>query len=118
MDLRVYQTAVLKGMHIREDAGRIPHAALGLAGEAGEVCDIIKKSQYDKAGPIDIPHLIEELGDTLWYLTFLAGVYGYSLDELASLNIEKLKKRRPDVYGGVPVDEHCPECAGKCRYGP
>lgn len=102
MELRAYQTAVLRGMHVQDHVGRIPHAALGLAGEAGEVCDLIKKSQYTD-GRLDILRVIEELGDTLWYLTFLAGTFGWTLDELASMNIEKLKKRRPDVYGDVEV---------------
>lgn len=113
MDLRAYQLAVLRGMHIKDDAGRIPHAALGLTGEAGEVADIIKKSQYTN-GTLDIPHLIEELGDTLWYLTFLAGVLGYPLDELASLNIEKLKKRNPAAYGGVRTRPENPCAEGTC----
>jgi NTP pyrophosphatase (non-canonical NTP hydrolase) len=113
MDLRQYQLVVLKGMRVQEGVGRVPHAALGLTGEAGEVADIIKKSQYE-GGRLDILHLIEELGDVLWYLTFLAGTFGWTLDELASLNIEKLKARKPEVYGKVRTTPEDPCKEGTC----
>lgn len=101
-------------MHVREGVGRIPHAALGLGAEAGEVCDLIKKSQYADAGPIDVLRIIEELGDTLWYLMFLAGTFGWTLDELASSNIEKLKERHPSRYGNVHTTPENPCKEGTC----
>lgn len=72
-------------------------AAMGLAGEAGEVCDLVKKVQHHRA-PLDEAKLKKELGDVLWYLAHACNVMGWSLDEIAALNIEKLRARYPDGF--------------------
>jgi hypothetical protein len=41
---------------------------LGLVGEAGEVCDLLKK-HFGHGHPLDRQKLIAELGDVAWYLT-------------------------------------------------
>lgn len=68
-----------------------PIAALGLAGEVGEVIEHLKKHMRDGKHPGDALKL--ELGDVLHYLTVLAGAYGWTLDELAQANIAKLEAR-------------------------
>lgn len=68
--------------------------ALGLAGESGEVCDLIKKS-HERATPVNLDAILLELGDTLWYLSNLSGTYGWTLAEVAQANIEKLAARYP-----------------------
>ncbi len=73
------------------------YLALGLAGEAGEVAEIIKKNERH-GKPINPEHLREELGDVLWYLTVLAEVNGLSLAEIAVANIDKLKARYPQGF--------------------
>ncbi len=67
--------------------------ALGLAGEVGEVLEIIKKASRDGTA-IDREHLREELGDVLWYLSQIATDYDYSLEDIAAANIQKLLHRR------------------------
>jgi len=84
-------------MFVREDVAPVPHAALGLTGEAGEVADLIKKSQYEN-GHLSVMRLADELGDVLWYLTFIAGSYGFSVEEIAELNYRKLSGRHPHLY--------------------
>lgn len=69
---------------------------LGLAGEAGETADKIKKLLRDKNGVIsdeDRASIVKELGDTLWYLAATARYLGVPLSEVASGNIEKLESR-------------------------
>ncbi len=69
---------------------------LGLAGEAGETADKIKKLLRDKNGVIsdeDRASIVKELGDTLWYLAATARYLGVPLSEVASGNIEKLEGR-------------------------
>lgn len=71
--------------------------AMGLSGEAGEVTDLIKKEVHHKHH-IDIIDVKKELGDTLHYLSGIATMYGLTLEEVATANIEKLKKRYPNGF--------------------
>lgn len=71
--------------------------ALGLAGEAGEVADTIKKAVFHQHG-VDRDELIKELGDVLWYVAALCTKLDVSLAEVMTRNIEKLKRRYPDGY--------------------
>lgn len=96
--LQKYQEIISTRMITKEGTDLVAHAGLGIAAEAGEVADVIKKSQY-AGNELDMQQLTEELGDTLWYLAWLANYYGYTLEELAMMNIEKLKERRPLHYG-------------------
>lgn len=68
---------------------------LGLAGEVGEVLELIKKDRRggDRRKPVDLSRLGEELGDVLWYLTITANSYGLDLNKIAQENISKLTKR-------------------------
>ncbi len=73
------------------------YPTLGLVGEAGEVAEKIKKVLRDKSGAIDEEtekELEKELGDVLWYLSNLATELNLSLEEIASMNLEKLDSRK------------------------
>ena len=70
--------------------------AFGLAEEAGEVAGIYKRMirNYSKdAERISREHLIEELGDVLWYLAAVCDSQDTSLAELWEYNIRKLEER-------------------------
>lgn len=72
------------------------YPALGLAGEAGEVCEKIKKIYRDKKGVVtteDKKELAKELGDVLWYVAALASELDLCLSEIAEVNLEKLQSR-------------------------
>ncbi|MEE8372505.1 MAG: nucleoside triphosphate pyrophosphohydrolase family protein [Dehalococcoidia bacterium] len=77
-------------------------AGLGLAGESGEVADIIKKHLLH-GGHLDRAHLKEELGDVLWYLMHACNVFKIPISEVAHGNILKLCERYPNQYGD-PAD--------------
>lgn len=68
------------------------NAALGLAGESGEVADIIKKYRF-QGHELDTTKLIKELGDVQWYIALAASALGVSLGEIMMRNIEKLRER-------------------------
>ncbi len=70
---------------------------LGIAGEAGEVADLIKKAMFH-GHVIDQVEVKKELGDVLWYLANIARLAGLSLDEVAEANIAKLQKRYPEGF--------------------
>jgi len=69
---------------------------IGLVGEAGEVADKIKKNYRDKQGifsPEEILSIIKEIGDSTWYCAVLANDFGWTLNDVAELNIDKLAIR-------------------------
>ena len=82
-------------------SGRLAGHTLGLAGEAGEVADMVKKSLYhDVLYTQDA--IKKEIGDVLWYAAAVAEDHGLTLTECATGNVEKLRRRYPDgfVHGG------------------
>lgn len=73
------------------------YPTLGLAGEAGEVAEKVKKVLRDKQGILDAStkkEIVKELGDVLWYVSQLATELDVSLDEVARINLEKLFSRK------------------------
>lgn len=70
---------------------------LGLAGEAGEVIEPIKKYLFHGKGLL-LDQMRDELGDVLWYLAAIATTLGLDLTVIAMRNIEKLAKRHPDGW--------------------
>ncbi len=75
----------------------LAHAAVGVAGEAGEILDCVKKNwAYNQ--PLDLGNLVEELGDMEFYLEALRQEIGISRETILELNMEKLSKRFPDGY--------------------
>ncbi len=80
------------------------NAALGLAGEAGEVADEVKKCLY-QGREWDPKKIIEELGDVLWYVALMADLLNVPLDFVMEYNIEKLQKRYPDGFSFEASEE-------------
>lgn len=96
MNFEEYQKKSRKTAKYPEAGNNFVYPTLGLAGEAGEVAEKIKKVIRDKGGKIDdeTRELIKkELGDVLWYVSQLATEIGLSLDDVANHNIEKLYSR-------------------------
>lgn len=71
--------------------------ALGLAGEAGEVVDHIKKYLYH-GHELDSNHVTKELGDVMWYIVNMASALGVDMNEILADNVAKLRKRYPDKF--------------------
>ncbi len=80
-----------------DDKGHLFNGVLGLAGEAGECADLIKK-HYFQDGRNFVDDLEDELGDVLWYVAETARALGLTLEEVAVRNVEKLKKRYPEGF--------------------
>lgn len=72
-------------------------AGLGLAGESGEVADLVKKV-VGHGHPLDRDKLVEELGDVLWYCAMMSTLLGVDLGAVAERNIQKLLKRYPNGF--------------------
>lgn len=70
---------------------------LGMAGEAGEAANIIKKIVFH--GHEDkYPALMEEVGDVLWYCAALCEIMGWDLGVVMEFSIQKLQARYPNGF--------------------
>ena len=78
--------------------------ALGLAGEAGEVANYVKKAIFrpDGENTLDPAKLEEELGDVLWYVAALCSITGLDLGGVMEWNIEKIRERYPEGWNVKP----------------
>lgn len=68
-------------------------------GEAGEVQNAVKKWIYhghDEAEALN--KILDESGDLLWNLSQLLRASGFTLQDAAEYNIEKLRRRYPDGF--------------------
>ena len=65
---------------------------LGMLGEAGEFAEKVKKNARD--GKWDAGEAAKELGDVLWYVSQIASDIGYTLEDIAQINLAKLADRR------------------------
>lgn len=105
MTLNEYQHEALStAIYDRQFA--VIHPALGIAGEAGECADKVKKILRDThivrnadTGAIMLDTeqqhaLALEIGDVLWYCATLARDIGMTLEEVAELDIAKLNSRK------------------------
>lgn len=81
------------------------YATLGLAGEAGELANKVKKLYRDGYNPDFYERAAAELGDVLWYVAMMATELGYNLDDIAQHNMTKLKDRAARGKLGGSGDE-------------
>lgn len=75
----------------------ICNASMGLAGEVGEIIDLLKKYVHHDH-PLDREKVLKELGDVLYYMEILYVYTGTSRIEAEAAVIAKLKKRYPDGF--------------------
>jgi NTP pyrophosphatase (non-canonical NTP hydrolase) len=84
--------------------GAVPelmYLALGLAGEAGEVANKVKKLFRDGDSPEKRAHLEGEIGDVFWYLARLCDALGLEPEVILAQNAQKLTSRlERGVIGG------------------
>ncbi len=97
MTMTEFEAEVLRTAAFNLGANEVAVLALGVAGEAGEVCDLVKK-HFGQGHDLNRDKLVEELGDVLWYVTALAARLGYPLREVAERNVAKLKARYPSGF--------------------
>ena len=68
------------------------HMAVGIAGEAGEMLDAIKRGAIYRK-PLDRENIIEELGDLEFFMEGLRESLGITREETLQANIDKLAER-------------------------
>lgn len=72
-------------------------AGWGIAGEAGEVADQIKK-HYSMNHPWNDEGLKKEVGDVLWYISEICAVKNWTFEDLMQINVDKLAARYGDKF--------------------
>lgn len=117
MELNEYQESVQRllwdapAKPISNEDATLLWNVLGLAGEAGEVADIVKKKIFH-GHEVSNEKIAQELGDVLWYLTATAVKLGLTLEDVMKLNDKKLRTRYPDGFNSDSskkrVDTHEP----------
>ena len=96
MELNDFQIKARKTALYPNVGNNFIYPTLGLTGEAGEVADKVKKVIRDQDGVFDESAKDKvrlELGDVLWYISQLASELGFSLEDVAQKNLDKLESR-------------------------
>ena len=76
------------------------HALKGMVGEIGEINSIYQKVY--QGHEFDEEHVKKELGDLMWFIAEYCTAWGWSLDDICQMNIDKLRARFPN---GFEVDK-------------
>lgn len=93
MNLNEYQQKAMSTC--TETSNNIWYMLPGLTGEVGEINSLYAKS-IRKNVQLDKEQMKLEIGDVLWFVSGLCSVYGFTLQEIAQINLEKLKKRQTE----------------------
>lgn len=96
------------------------HMGTGVAGEAGELIDAIKKHvAYNK--PVDFDNVVEELGDLEFYMEGVRSALGITRERTLLANLNKLergnKARYKDGYSDAAAAERADK-AGLTEHAP
>ncbi len=87
---------------------KIFYATTGLAGEAGEVANKVKKILRDCRGVVSEEtrtKLLGELGGVAWYLVALTEELGFTIEEVLEHNYDQILSRQErNVLGGSGDD--------------
>ena len=108
MDLNEYQRAALRTAAAVGAEARLLNAILGLAGETGEVAELLKKHQFH-GHALDRQRVLDELGDVLWYIALAADALDSSLEEIGQRNVAKLLRRYPLGFSEQASRERAPD---------
>jgi NTP pyrophosphatase (non-canonical NTP hydrolase) len=100
MDFDQYQKLARRTLDSNRTSSNLPKllmAGLGIAGEAGEVADLLKK-HFFHGHQLDRQKLFEEVGDVLWYCAAVATLLEWDFSDVAMGNVAKLEERYPDGF--------------------
>lgn len=76
---------------------RLIHATLGMVTEAAELADMLKKHLF-YGRPLDLVNAAEEVGDSMWYVGLAVDVLHTTMNEILTMNHEKLRLRYPEKF--------------------
>lgn len=82
--------------------GRLALYGLGIAGEAGEVADEIKKVLFHMKDR-DPVKIANEVGDVLWYADRVLAQFGLTMSDAMTANVAKLRARYPEGWDAAQI---------------
>jgi NTP pyrophosphatase (non-canonical NTP hydrolase) len=83
-----------RAMSFRKPSADAAYALLNLSGEAGELLSLKAKAIRDGELPDHKKNVLKECGDILWCLVAVLQDNGFTLEDAARKNIEKLSSRK------------------------
>lgn len=108
MTLNEYQQAAARTMNLSlgfEETSR--HALHGMCAEVGEIHGLYQK--FYQGHEMDAEHVKKEVGDLLWMIAEFCTVNCWKMDDVAQMNIDKLRARYPE---GFTADKSLHRAAG------
>lgn len=96
MNFNEYQKLAYRTVSCDDTIAMEFHALHGMVGEIGELHSLYQKSY--QGHEFDETHAKKELGDLLWFIAEYCSSQGWEMDEIAQMNIEKLKARFPEGF--------------------
>lgn len=88
---------------------RLSDWGLGLAGETGEVVELLKHAIFHDE-PVDKMQLAKELGDVVFYIQAICETTSIPFEEVIRLNAAKLQHRHGDNFSAqTSADRHARE---------
>lgn len=97
MTFNEYQELAMRTNNKKDLLTELTTAALGICGEGGEVADLIKK-HIEQGHQLDREKLLLEISDVMWYIAKICTALDITMEQVAIMNIDKLKKRYPNGF--------------------
>lgn len=97
LTLNDYQHAAQRTMNNTlnlEETSR--HALHGMCAEVGEIHGLFQK--FYQGHEVNAEHVMKEIGDLLWMIAEFCTVNGWSMSDVAQMNINKLMARYPEGF--------------------
>jgi len=96
-ELDQYQKEVIKTLKPMELVETNKYCCMKLCEESGEISSLFSK-YYFHGKEFNKEKLKEEIGDLFYYIAAVSNTNGFNLSEIATFNIEKLRKRHGEKY--------------------
>jgi NTP pyrophosphatase (non-canonical NTP hydrolase) len=98
MDARTYQKKSIRTLNTDLTQEQLlSNMIMGIAGESGEIADVVKKHLY-QGHELDFKHIAEEIGDVMFYIVNLCNVLQLDLETILGQNYNKLLARYPEGF--------------------
>lgn len=97
MQMNEYQAAAERTINPKLEAVQVAfHALHGMASEVGEIHGMYQKTY--QGHELRSGDMKKEIGDLLWFIAEYCTACGWQLEDVAQMNIDKLKARYPDGF--------------------